>query len=352
MIKKGCKYEKQCFDNFSTQEIVDHIYSIRVLEKSEKEVMIMTTLNHFGFRPKPKCPRKRVKYMYTFRSQQICRSAFQIVYDVKEHTLDSLQKHVQTHGATPRIHGNKGRKAPNAIKFDEILNVVQYLQNYATQNGIPQPAGPRGGGPEPQVYLPCSDTKEAIHKQYTEDCGMTGLRALGLASFKDVWLKCTPHIKISNPRTDVCHLCEKHRNAIIREAFGDAEKLEATINFPDHLQMAAREKRAYQEAVADSVTELQNITRGYGPVDPCSKPYTKVHYTFDFSQQMFLPHHSRQMSPLYFLVPRKVQLFGVRVDGIPRQYNYLVDENETIGILLFLHTKHVHEHVPRNQNVN
>lgn len=78
-------------------------------------------------------------------------------------------------------------------------------------------------------------------------------------------------------------------------------------------------KRVYQEAVADSVTELQDITRGYGYVGPCSKPYTKVHYTFDFSQQMFLPHHSRQMGPLYFLVPRKVKLFGVRVDGIPRQ---------------------------------
>lgn len=89
---------------------------------------------------------------------------------------------------------------------------------------------------------------------------MTGLRALGLSSFKDVWLKCTPHIKISNPRTDVCHLCEKHRNAI-REAVGDAEKLKATINFQDHLLMAAREKRAYQEAVADSVRAQRHYER-------------------------------------------------------------------------------------------
>ena len=56
-----------------------------------------------------------------------------------------------------------------------------------------------------------------------------------------------------------------------------------------------------------------------------------VHYTFDFSQQMFIPHHAQQMGPIYFLVPRKVQLFRVRVDGVPRQYNYLIDENETIG---------------------
>ncbi|XP_062571722.1 uncharacterized protein LOC134233742 [Saccostrea cucullata] len=79
------------------------------------------------------------------------------------------------------------------------------------------------------------------------------------------------------------------------------------------------------------MTEIENVRRGYGPSIPCSSPYTKVHYTFDFSQQMFIPHHARQMGPLYFLVPRKVQLFGVRVDGVPRQYNYLINENETIG---------------------
>lgn len=89
-------------------------------------------------------------------------------------------------------------------------------------------------------------------------------------------------------------------------------------------------KWAQQETVADSITELQDITRGYGPVDPCSKPYPKVYYTFDFSEQMCLLHHSRQMSPLYFLVPRKVQLFRVIVDKTQRQYNYLVVENETI----------------------
>ena len=72
----------------------------------------------------------------------------------KEHTLDSLQKHVQTHGGTPWIHGNKGKKAPNAFKFDNIRNAVQYFQNYNSQNSIPQPVGPRSGGPDPPNFLP------------------------------------------------------------------------------------------------------------------------------------------------------------------------------------------------------
>jgi hypothetical protein len=37
------------------------------------------------------------------------------------------------------------------------------------------------------------------------------------------------------------------------------------------------------------------------------------------------------MGPTYFMTLRKVQLFGVRNDGASTQYNFLVDENETIG---------------------
>ena len=63
-----------------------------------------------------------------------------------------------------------------------------------------------------------------------------------LSSFKGVWLKCTPHIKVSTARSDVCFLSEKHRNAI-REPVTDAEKLDATANFPKkHLQIAGQKK--------------------------------------------------------------------------------------------------------------
>ena len=65
---------------------------------------------------------------------------------------------------------------------------------------------------------------------------------------------------------------------------------------------------------------------------PCSNQLSRVHYTFDFAQQLTLPHHSRQEGPLYFTSPRKVQLFGVCMEGAAEQYNYLIDENCTIGV--------------------
>lgn len=34
---------------------------------------------------------------------------------------------------------------------------------------------------------------------------------------------------------------------------------------------------------------------------------------------------------MYFTSPRKVQLFGLCIEGTAEQYNYLIDENNTIG---------------------
>lgn len=38
---------------------------------------------------------------------------------------------------------------------------------------------------------------------------------------------------------------------------------------------------------------------------PSSFPLYNVHYTFDFAQQLTIPHHSRQEGPLYFTSPVK-----------------------------------------------
>jgi hypothetical protein len=69
------------------------------------------------------------------------------------------------------------------------------------------------------------------------------------------------------------------------------------------------------------------------PAQPCTSDLSKVHYTFDYSQNVTIPHHSQQMGPLYFVTGRKIQIFGVRVDSVSQQYNYLIDEDESIGML-------------------
>ena len=50
---------------------------------------------------------------------------------------------------------------------------------------------------------------------------------------------------------------------------------------------------------------------------PCSRQI-EMHYSFDYAQQVHMPRDPPlQPGPIYFLVPRKVGLFGVGSEGVP-----------------------------------
>ncbi|XP_061170719.1 uncharacterized protein LOC133180166 [Saccostrea echinata] len=80
----------------------------------------------------------------------------------------------------------------------------------------------------------------------------------------------------------------------------------------EHIAHAQEESALYNNCIKEA---LENGSR---------------HFTFDFSQNVNIPHHARQMGPLYFLSLPKIQIFGFRIDDIPKQLNFLIDEHETI----------------------
>jgi len=55
------------------------------------------------------------------------------------------------------------------------------------------------------------------------------------------------------------------------------------------------------------------------------------HYSWDFAQQLHYPFEDQQVGPIFFKTPRRAQLFGICNEGIPRQYNYLIDEADFPG---------------------
>ncbi|XP_045182213.1 uncharacterized protein LOC123540944 [Mercenaria mercenaria] len=123
-----------------------------------------------------------------------------------------------------------------------------------------------------------------------------------------------------NPRDDVCKTCEDFRDTISM-ARSEDDKLDATASYHQHVLSARAEREVYQQCVQESTA----LFRG------SSQDHSKVHCTFDFSQYVKLPHHAREKGPTFFIQPRKVQMFGFRIDGY-RQYNYLIDEDQTIGV--------------------
>ena len=116
------------------------------------------------------------------------------------------------------------------------------------------------------------------------------------------------------------------------EAVGEAQKIVASEAMKTHILAAQAERDYYRECTAKASEELKEVAPEPPPVLECSAQLKYVHYTFDFAQNVCLLYTARQAGPLYFKTPRKVQIFGVNSEGIPKQVNYLLDEADTIGL--------------------
>lgn len=123
------------------------------------------------------------------------------------------------------------------------------------------------------------------------------------------------------PRDGVCHRCKRLlRKMLVAES--EEEKLSAMSDFWEHIADARKEQDYYRSCIKSALKEMENWKGG---------ELSNVHYTFDFAHHFQLPHHSRQMAPTYFAQLRRIQVFGVRIDSVSKQLNFIVDENQTIG---------------------
>ena len=77
-----------------------------------------------------------------------------------------------------------------------------FIQNYATVNGLPQPAAPRGHNKQAPTHLPCVTTKKQVHTEYSKAGGK-----VAYSTFAKLWSKEGRDIVIMLPREDVCGTC-------------------------------------------------------------------------------------------------------------------------------------------------
>ncbi|XP_076116844.1 uncharacterized protein LOC143084316 [Mytilus galloprovincialis] len=274
--------------------------------------------------------RKRIRYSYSFESRPICRECFKVCHDIGEKHLRNLKSHLDKNGKVPRDHGNAGKIPHNALKYDDTKRVVDFVVGFANEFGLPQPAAPRGRDDKAPVYLSSSETLLNLHFKYKSACETEEVSSVGKSSFRDIWLKCCPHIKICGPKDDVCFKCENFKQFIM-DSTSEEDKLKYSSELQQHVEACKIERDVYKDWLQKSTDELYGVNRLPILIRPLLHNYRYIHYTFDFSQHFTLPHRCRQIGPMYFVTARKIHMFGVRVDGIPIQYNYLVDENETIG---------------------
>jgi len=97
-------------------------------------------------------PRERLRYDYTYKGRDVCKTAFCVIYDVKE--TDILRPLTSTRTEfVPCAHGNKGNIPKHAFRLDDVRRALIFIKKYALEYGMPMPAAPRGRPDVAPVFL-------------------------------------------------------------------------------------------------------------------------------------------------------------------------------------------------------
>lgn len=189
--------------------------------------------------------------------------------------------------------------------------------------------------------LPSSKSKHTIWEVYHKAAEADGtIHPVAYTTFCYLWRKLVPSILVMKPRSDLCWQCQQNSAAIVRTANSlDAVKSQAIMEALEHLRIVKTESAHYKSTCEDCKKKiLAYFTTGdiFTPPPPyacipCNSNNIKVHYSFDYAQQVHYPSDPQQPGPIYFLTPRKCTIFGVTCEAIPRHINFLTDEAADCG---------------------
>ena len=342
-MSQGCGCNKKCNSQFTTEYVTSMRATCAELSHSELDMAILGQLSAFvntsaevstASRHK-ESERKKSYTSFLHQGKPVCSRMFQFLHGIGIKRLKNLTKAVKENGLTPRVHGNTKRKPKHALSYTTTEFVVRFLFNYAEQNALVLPGRVPGYSRTDIQLLPSSVSKRAVWMVYRESVGT--VHAVAYSTFCLLWRTLVPSIVIMKPRSDLCWKCQQNSTAIMRTAnASDAEKSSTIDGALEHLRIVKLERSFYKSICGESV-RAHFVTNGdFSPPQlasstPHNSKDIKVHYSFDYAQQVHYPSDPLQPGPIYFLTPRKCTIFGVNCEAIPRQVNFLTDEAGDCG---------------------
>ena len=339
---------KQCCTQFSREYILSVRQSCAELVRSELDLVILGQLLAFTNRSPGTVTtsrhaageRERPSTAFCHQGKQVCVKTFRILHGIGEKRLKNLMKSLKEDGLMPRVHGNTKRKPHHALSFSSIEYVVRFLMNYTEQNGLLLPGRVPGYSRTDIKLLPSSVSKRGIWRVYhaaAEDDNT--IHSVAYSTFCKLWKELVPFVIIMKPMSDLCWQCQQNSTALLRAANRPEEEKTMTIkDAQEHLRVVQLERSFYKTTCDQCRTSVMShftINGQFSPPSPLSSvvPVSsiKVHYSFDYAQQVHYPSDPLQPGPIYFLTPRKCTIFGVNCEALPRQINFLTDEAGDCG---------------------
>ena len=285
--------------------------------------------------------RKRVYTGYFHQGKPVCHKMFRFLHNIGEKHLKNLITSFKDNGLRPHLHGNAKKLLHNTLSLLSTQFFVRFIFNYAEQHALLQPGRVPGYSRLDLQLLPSSDTKRAIWRVYRSAAEADGsIHPVAYSTFTYLWRKLTPSVIVMKPRSDLCWQCQQNSTAITCTAnLSEANKSVAIESALEHLRIVKMERKHYKTICEECKVSVHThfTTSGtFTPPPPCSRTSNntrdvKVHYSFDYAQQVHYPSDPLQPGPIYFLTPQKCTGFGVACEALSHQINFLTDEAGDCG---------------------
>ena len=166
----GCKMgvnKKPCSSQFKLEYLLEVRAQAALLTGDQLDMVIlggvMAGMNKgddiYHGRHKP-AKRQRIYTEHIHNGHAVCAVTFGFLHGIgMKHRLGALQKHYAENGISARVHKNTGRLPVNALSYDQQLNIVKFLENYAEANAILLPGRIPGYKRDDLKLLPSSCSK-------------------------------------------------------------------------------------------------------------------------------------------------------------------------------------------------
>lgn len=351
-FKEGCGCERQCIRLFPRDEILASRLDSQNLNGycdqhiNHQNILLMGALNCLA-NTTPETAKKghksktrdRANVDYKFRGVSVCRSFFLFVNGVGMKKFRNILGQIKKNGIEVTAH-KSSKTNIKTLTLQQRVHAVTFIKNFSLQNSLVLPGRMPCYRDVDLHILPSSMSKTYVYEKYLEACTKNETNAVGRTSWYQIWKAFCPNIVIQHPRTDLCHVCHKNVTTLNKMASMNEESkakiLQESLN---HLSNVQTERHYYSNLIAEIAPIVANMA--LGPHVACDFDGL-MHYSFDFAQQVHLPHDAQQVGPLYFLTGYKIGLFGIAIEPMHKFVLYVVPESCATGkganvVISFLH---------------
>ena len=142
---------------------------------------------------------------------------FHVYPHAKSKKIPHIFEHYASNGTIWREHGNL-RKAPhNRIPFDDVKDVISFIERYAEVHAMPLPGRLPNYKSDKSLLLPSNSSKE-IYSHYVTAKQADGKPHVSWAKFHILWRDTLPHIDTMKPASDLCFECHTNMRSIQESA--------------------------------------------------------------------------------------------------------------------------------------